>query len=253
MNASDVAGSGRGIPAGGIMPALTFRITFSQRSACAAMSVRSACSSDSSPVRVRSLWQPTQYVFTIAASAPDRAAAADGGAVVCADPGGPTSTTARTNTRPAERSRVRTEAPNRNIALIPLTLFTWSHQLNGGVQACSDGRWRRSMHGATNIGVPARTGIGRHDLHERFDGVDLTAVDLECFPDNERVADAVSVGSPEVDPKQRDAELFVDGRNPIAQAWMRGNLLRLDVLARRRAEGAPFAGHQPAVLEAIRV
>jgi hypothetical protein len=44
------AASGRGNPAGGIMPARTLRITFSHTSACAATLVSSGASSARSPV-----------------------------------------------------------------------------------------------------------------------------------------------------------------------------------------------------------
>ena len=53
-------------PAGGIMPARTFRMTFSQTSACAATFDRSGASSASSPVFSRWLWQVTQYLSMVA-------------------------------------------------------------------------------------------------------------------------------------------------------------------------------------------
>jgi hypothetical protein len=55
------------MPAGGIMPARTFRITFSHVAADFGASLTSRCSSDRSAVRVRSLWQVTQYFVTTAA------------------------------------------------------------------------------------------------------------------------------------------------------------------------------------------
>ena len=64
---SSWARAGRGIPGGGIIPARSFRITFSQVSAPLGTSVRSACSSDSPPVRLLSLWHVTQYLPTTAA------------------------------------------------------------------------------------------------------------------------------------------------------------------------------------------
>src|SRR5215471_4963756 len=60
---SSVAFSGRFIPAGGIIPARTFRMTFSQVSADFGTSLRSACSRVKPPVRALSLWQVTQYVL----------------------------------------------------------------------------------------------------------------------------------------------------------------------------------------------
>ena len=58
--------SGRGAPGGGIIPARTFRITFSQSSALAGTSARSTLSSIRPPVLSRSLWQVTQYRSTTA-------------------------------------------------------------------------------------------------------------------------------------------------------------------------------------------
>src|SRR5688572_20217457 len=104
-NASSVAASGRGIPAGGIIPARTFRITFSHISAWLGMSLRSACSSDSSPDRVRSLWHVTQYVLTRAAW--DAGEAAAGVVVPCADPVGPARTAASTRVTAAAQRAVR--------------------------------------------------------------------------------------------------------------------------------------------------
>src|SRR5262249_34411379 len=55
--------SGRGMPGGGIIPARSFLITFSHVCAPFGISMRSACSSVSPPVRALSLWQETQYFF----------------------------------------------------------------------------------------------------------------------------------------------------------------------------------------------
>src|SRR5687768_16370991 len=93
------------MPAEGIMPARTFRITFSHISACLGMSVRSARSSDSSPDRVRSLWYAAQYVLTSAAWDADADAA--GTLVPCADPVGPARTAASTRAAAAEKRAVR--------------------------------------------------------------------------------------------------------------------------------------------------
>ena len=62
INASEAAFSGRGRPTGGIMPALSFRTTFSHVAACSPTFVRSTVSSARSPVRSFWLWQVTQYL-----------------------------------------------------------------------------------------------------------------------------------------------------------------------------------------------
>jgi hypothetical protein len=55
--------SGRGIPAGGITPARSFRTTFSQTSALSLTSLRFALSSARSARGLDPLWQLTQYRF----------------------------------------------------------------------------------------------------------------------------------------------------------------------------------------------
>src|SRR4051794_26638201 len=55
------------MPGGGIIPTRSFRTTFSQVAASWRTSVRSACASDSPPVRLVSLWHVTQYLVTTAA------------------------------------------------------------------------------------------------------------------------------------------------------------------------------------------
>ncbi len=54
------------MPGGGIIPARTLRITFSQTSACDSMPVMLARSSDRPAVFVRALWHDTQYLSTTA-------------------------------------------------------------------------------------------------------------------------------------------------------------------------------------------
>src|SRR5580765_6249789 len=65
------------MPGGGIIPTRSFRITFSQVSAPWGTFVRSACSSDSPPSRLLSLWHVTQYLPTTAACV------AEGGSIGC--------------------------------------------------------------------------------------------------------------------------------------------------------------------------
>ncbi len=60
MNASSSAGSGRGIPDGGIMPERSFNATFSRGSAKLPGALRSTVSREKFPTRVSSLWQVTQ-------------------------------------------------------------------------------------------------------------------------------------------------------------------------------------------------
>src|SRR5688572_28618046 len=92
------------MPTGGIIPARTFRMTFSHVSACAGMSFRLTCSSDYSPDFVRSLWQPAQYVLMSAACDGDEAA---DGAVPWAEPAGPARIAAKTRATTAENSALR--------------------------------------------------------------------------------------------------------------------------------------------------
>ena len=61
MNPSSVAASGRGEPAGGIVPPRSFRTTFSSTAACCRASLASMPVRTRSPVLSRSLWQVTQY------------------------------------------------------------------------------------------------------------------------------------------------------------------------------------------------
>src|SRR6266850_38516 len=61
---SNVARSGRGAPLGGIRPARSLRITFSQVSASRAAWAASTFSSVRPPVCSLSLWQVRQYLFT---------------------------------------------------------------------------------------------------------------------------------------------------------------------------------------------
>ena len=63
---SIVARPGRGIPSGGIVPALSRRITFSHTSASLDGLARSAPSSINPAVFVRWLWHTTQYVSSTA-------------------------------------------------------------------------------------------------------------------------------------------------------------------------------------------
>ena len=96
------------------MPALTFRITFSQSSACL-RNVRE--------IRVleRQLARPRAVVVTGGAVRLDQCGVGRGPsrstrraavpAVPCAKPAGPTNTTARTKASAAERTMVRTQAP----------------------------------------------------------------------------------------------------------------------------------------------
>ena len=57
---SRVAASGRGMPAGGIAPVRTLRMTFSQAPASAGTRDRSSVSSARPPVFSRWLWHETQ-------------------------------------------------------------------------------------------------------------------------------------------------------------------------------------------------
>ncbi len=60
---SSASPSGRFAPAGGIMPARSFRIIFSAISTCAVALAASNEASVSPPALARSLWQPTQYLL----------------------------------------------------------------------------------------------------------------------------------------------------------------------------------------------
>ena len=62
-NASSVARAGLGIPAGGISPARTLRMTFSQISASASTRSSETVSSARPPVCVRELWQVMQVLL----------------------------------------------------------------------------------------------------------------------------------------------------------------------------------------------
>src|ERR1043166_7652376 len=65
-SALTVAASGRWAFGGGMAPVRSLRMTFSQTSACADGAVRSTPASDRPPVFRRSLWQGTQYFWTVA-------------------------------------------------------------------------------------------------------------------------------------------------------------------------------------------
>ena len=60
---SSTGRSGRGAPAGGIVPACSFRTTFSHAAPSAATRCVSTVSSSNPPAFDRALWQVTQYVF----------------------------------------------------------------------------------------------------------------------------------------------------------------------------------------------
>ena len=70
-SASCAAASGRGIPAGGMAPARSFRMTFSHISPFSATRAKSTWSRTTpvavAAVRVRSLWQPAQYCVIVRA------------------------------------------------------------------------------------------------------------------------------------------------------------------------------------------
>src|SRR5581483_8920681 len=86
-----VAAFGRGIPAGGIMPACSLRITFSTCSEVSPGFARSTLVKVNPPDFNLSLWHPAQYCFTSACCAATVigpvACAGDGGAVCCAKAG----------------------------------------------------------------------------------------------------------------------------------------------------------------------
>ena len=116
--ASRVSGAGRRRPGGGIAPLRSLRTTFSQVSAPAATAWTSARSSSRPAVRVRALWQTTQYSSRRARASGDGASAAGLTAALpardasaCGD-----ASTGAAVPRPAAASHSRMHAPEPNRA-----------------------------------------------------------------------------------------------------------------------------------------
>src|SRR5215831_15545155 len=97
--------------------------------------------------------------------------------------------------------------------------------------------------------VPTRAGTRRHDLHKGFNCMDLSAVNFERFPDDQRISRSVRARIAEIHPQENDSELFIDGGNPGRNGGMLHDGLSSDVFA--SGAGTPGAGSDPAILETV--